>query len=186
MRRLSLAALLLACVVPAAFAQKVNVDFDEKADFSHIRSYQWRTHPVFEKDPSLLEKFGVAIHLVQQSGNKELKKRGLHPADLTPDVYVTFFIVADEGQEAETTMVASVGMWSASPYGWYGGEVPVWANTKIVNVVQGMLVIDIVDAATSKLLWRAVGSDEIRDMSKRDKNIDSLVKKAFNKFPPKK
>jgi hypothetical protein len=186
MRRLSLAALLLLTLATSGFAEKVIVDFDEKADFSHIRTYQWRTHPVFEKDPSLLQKFAVAIHLVQQSGNKELAKRGFHPTESNPDVYFTFFIVAEAGQEAQTTAVASVGMWSASPYGWYGGEMPVWAKTKMVNFVQGMLVLDVVDPKTSKLLWRATYSDEIRDMSNRDKNIDSAVKKALSKFPPKK
>lgn len=186
MRRFVLGAVLLACIGSSAFAQKVNIDYDRQADFPHIRRYQWRTHPVFEKDPSLLEKFSVAIQLVHQSGNKELIKRGMQPVESTPDVYFTFFIVADEGREAQTTAVASVGMWSATPYGWYGGEMPVLTNTKIVNFVQGTLVIDVVNAATSRLIWRADCSDEIRDMSKRDKTIDSCVRKALNKFPPKK
>jgi hypothetical protein len=50
----------------------------------------------------------------------------------------------------------------------------------------GILVLDVVDAATSKLIWRAYCSDTIRDIANRDKNINATVKKAFDKFPPKK
>jgi hypothetical protein len=43
-----------------------------------------------------------------------------------------------------------------------------------------------IDARTSKLLWRAWGGEQIKDWRKRDKNINSVVKKALSKFPPKK
>lgn len=192
MRKLSLA-FLLACslVGPAAFAQKVNIDFDKQADFSHIRRYQWRLHPMYEKDPSLKEKFSVAIQLVAQSGNKELMKRGFQPVESNPDVFLTFFIMADDAQKTTTTYDSlavgpTIGPWWGSPYGWYGADMPVWTTTTVENFIEGALVLDVVDAKTSKLLWRAYARDEIHDMSQRAKNIDSAVRKALNKFPPKK
>ena len=49
-----------------------------------------------------------------------------------------------------------------------------------------MLVIDIVDASISKMIWRAYCGDQIPEMRKRDKKITAVVKKALDRFPPKK
>lgn len=186
MHRFLLALLLLAS--PVLFAQKVNIDYDREADFSRVRRYQWRLHPVFEKNPGLQEQYTVAIQLVQQSSNKELIKRGFQPEDATPDIFLTFFVVASDAQETITRIdpaTPMIGPWWGAPYGWYGTAMPVWTTTTVENFKEGMLVLDVVDAATSKLLWRAYCTDEIRDMRKRDENIDKAVRKALKQFPPK-
>jgi len=174
---------LLGCLLLAlpAHAQKVTVDFDHDADFSRIRGYQWRTHPVFEKRPDLKERYSVGIQIVLEAGNAQLMKKGLQPADVSPDVFVTFFLVAQDEQRLKT--VDDFGPWYGTAYGWYGQ--PVWSHTEVEYYKAGMLVLDIVDARTSKLIWRAYCSDTITDMRNRDKNITSAVKKALKKFPPK-
>jgi len=170
----------LGFIIPQAVAQKVEVEFDHEADFSHIRSYEWRTHPVFEKNPDLKEKYATGIQLVLEAGNKELAKRGLAPADGPADVFVTFFLAGEGAQEMRTYFESGWG----SGYGWYG--VPTWTVTEIEHYVQGLLVIEILDAKTSKLLWRAWGGDQISEWRERAKHVNSVVKKALGKFPPKK
>jgi hypothetical protein len=105
-------------------------------------------------------------------------KRGIQPADTSPDVFVTFFLHANAGQSIRIVDSGAYG-W----YGWYGS--PSWTTTEIDSYLEGMLVIDIVDARSSALLWRAYCGDRIRDMRTRDKNIASAVKKALERFPPK-
>jgi len=160
-------------------AQKVTVDFDKDADFSKIHRYQWRAHPALENHPELREQYSVGIQLVLDAGNRQLAKKGLRPSDGPPDVFVTFFITAQANQELKTITDFMTGGW----YPWYG--VPTWTHTEIDYYVSGLLVLDIVDAATSKLIWRAYASDNIRDMKNRDKNIDATVRKALDRFPPK-
>ncbi len=163
----------------SALAQKVEVQYDHTADFSHIRRYQWRTHPVFEKNPELREIFATGIQLVLEAGNAQLMKRGLEPDDSSPDVFVTFYLLTKDLQQVKRTAEAN----RDSRYGWYGGAP--WAVTEAEGYVTGMLIIDIVDARTSKLLWHASCGDRIKDMRKRDRNINSAVKKALEHFPPK-
>jgi hypothetical protein len=170
--------LLIGFFMPAV-AQKVEIQFDHETDFSQIRRYEWRTHPVFDKNPELKEKYATGIQLVLNAGNKELAKRGLLPVDDSPDVFVTFFLGGEEAQQIRTYFESAWG----PGYGWYG--VPTWTVTEIEHYVQGMIVIEMIDARTSKLLWRAWGSDQIKDWHERDKNINSVVKKALGKFPPK-
>jgi hypothetical protein len=104
----------------------------------------------------------------------------LHPADSSPDVFVTFFLHAKDAQRETTTF--DPGPWWGG-YGWYAP--PVWTTTSIDYYKEGMLVLDIIDAATSKLLWRAYCGDQVHDMADRHKVINKAVRKAFDRFPPK-
>ncbi len=174
---LLLGSLLLCALLPCpATAQKVVVNSDEKADFSRIRTYQWRSHRLFEKNPDLKEVYSTGIQLVLEAGNTELMKKGLQPVEENPDVYVTFFILARGVQELKTVDVTA---WDG--YWWYAA--PTWTYTEVEQYVNAMIVIDIVDARTSKLLWRASCGDKIKDFRKRDKNVEKAIHKAFDRFP---
>jgi hypothetical protein len=115
------------------------------------------------------------------AGNVQLMKRGFQPADSDPDVFITFLLHGQTTSRSVTTL--SSDPWWGSGYGWYGSAP--WTTTEIESYLQGTLVIDIVDARTTKLLWRAYCGDQIRDMRKRDKNITAAVKKALERFPPR-
>ena len=58
-------------------------------------------------------------------------------------------------------------------------------DTFVENYVAGILLLDVVDAKTKKLLWRAACKDKIEDMRERHKNAENIVKKALKSFPPK-
>jgi hypothetical protein len=66
-------------------------------------------------------------------------------------------------------------------YWWYAA--PTWTYTEVEQYVNAMVVIDIVDARTSKLLWRASCGDKVKDFRKRDKNVEKALQKAFDRFP---
>jgi hypothetical protein len=99
----------------------------------------------------------------------------LQPVEHSPSVFITFFLHAHPGQSFK---IVDAG------YGWYGPAT--WTTTEIESYTHGMLVIDIVDASTSKMIWRAYCGDRIREMRKRDKKITAAVKKALDRFPPNK
>ena len=109
-----------AVLIPSAVAQKISINFDDKADFSRIHRYQWRTHPVFEKNPDLQTVYATGIQLVLEAGNAQLMKRGFQPDDVSPDVFVTFFILTKEAQELKTTVLSGWGPAWGPGYGWYG------------------------------------------------------------------
>jgi Domain of unknown function (DUF4136) len=167
--------------VSTAAAQKINVITAPGADFSHVKLYQWRLHPVFEKHPDLKETYATAIQLIMQEGNAELMKQGLQPDDGAPDVFVSFLVQATP--ETRTTTNTIFESWWGTGYGWYSSG-PV-TRTTVENLIEGMLVLDIVDARTSKLMWRAYCSAKIDDVRNRDKDIRKAVRKALERFPPK-
>ena len=65
-----------------------------------------------------------------------------------------------------------------------------WGTTdvRVNEILVGTLVIDIVDANKKELAWRGMGVREVdvqAKADKRDKNINSAVKKILKDFPPK-
>ena len=181
--RLALFGLLLST---AAFAQKVVVEYDHDVDITKLRRYDYKEHPFLKTHPESRQ-FTVGMQLVQSQMNEILMKRGYVPDDGKPEFYITLFITARLGQETHTVAIPSTYpggyMWPGSWYSWSSAYFPAW-DTWVEDYVQGILLIDVVDAKTNKLLWRAACRDKIDDMKERHKVVDDIVKKAMKKFPP--
>lgn len=156
-------------------------------DFKQYHTYQWREHPLIAKHPEVRQ-YTVGAQLVQSDVNENLMRRSYVPVEEKPDMFVTFFVTARGGQEVTsvpaTSFYSGYYMW---PYSWYAWS-PTWFSgweTEVRNYVEGILILDFVDAKTNKLVWRAICKDKIDDMKNRHKNIQKTVEKALKKFPPK-
>ena len=169
--------LLLAGSAPG---QTVEVDFDRSIDSSAYRRYSWKVHPLLEQDPELLQSVGA--ELVRMSVNEQLMRRGFEPTeDEFADFHVTFFGARKRGQEVTGAMTVSSGGWYGTGTYYQSG----WTKVMVSDYTEGTLVLDVVDAKTKQLVWRAYCKGVIRDPSKRDKVISKAVEKALKKFPPK-
>lgn len=69
----------------------------------------------------------------------------------------------------------------AYPAGWRG-----W-GTRVVRVpyTEGTLVLDLRDPSTKSLVWRAIVRQDKSDAFKVEGKLDDMVRKAFEKYPPK-
>lgn len=149
-----------------AMAQKVNIDFDRNFDFLKIHRYQWRTHPIFEKHPELRDEYSTAIQLIMNATNEQLMKKGYQPVSSAPDVFLTFFVTARDVTNTYTDMMSPAGIW----YGWYGWYVPpMWTVTRTEKYLEGTLVMDLVSAKDTQMIWRASATDSVKDFRNRDK-----------------
>jgi Domain of unknown function (DUF4136) len=173
---IQISALFLIWTVPC-LAQSVKTDYDKSVDFSKFHHYEWRDSPEFEKQPDLKTRYAVGIDLVRSAVNKGLMAKGYVPVDFTPDFYVTLFL-GSKGMTDVTTL--DMGWYTWGPY-WY----PMWTTVMVSHYTEGTLILDIVDAKTNKLAWRAFCHDDIRDPKQRHENVERAVKKALKKFPPK-
>jgi Domain of unknown function (DUF4136) len=169
-------ALLLIGAV-SVVAQSVKTDYDKAIDFSKFKHYEWRDSAEFEKQPELKTRYAVGIDLVLSEVNKGLMKKGYVPVNFDPDFYVTFFL-GTKGMTDVSTL--DWGWYGWGPY-WY----PTWTTVMVNHYTEGTLVLDIVDAKTKRLAWRAFCKDDIRDPKQRHENVERTVKKALKKFPPK-
>jgi hypothetical protein len=153
-----------------AFAQKVNVEFDETADFTHYKTFAIRKGELNSRNPALnseLVKKQIEADIARDLASRGLSRVESGPADL--NVFYHF------GSARKTEV-------EAYPAGWRG-----W-GTRYVRVpyAEGTLVIDLRDTTTHSLVWRGISSEAKNDASKIQGKLDDMVKKSIEKYPPKK
>lgn len=153
----------------SAFAQKIEIESDAAVDFSKYKTFAIRDGRLNSKNPSFNSE--LVRKRLEADIQKYLGAKGLTfvPTELA-DLNVRYTLGAARKTEVE-----------AYPAGWRG-----W-GTRYVRVpyTEGTLVIDLRDPSTRSLVWRAIAREDKSDASKVEAKLDDMVKKAFQKFPPK-
>jgi hypothetical protein len=159
---------LLALIPAALWAQKVNTEFDDAAPFSDYRTFTIRTGRLNSKNPTLNS--DLTRKRIDNDIRKRMAEKGLTEVTEKPDLNVFYTLGTVRKIETE-----------AYPAGWRG------YGTAIVRVpyAEGTLVIDLRDTSKKSLVWRAVAVEEKSDPMKLQGKLDDMVKKSFEKYPPK-
>lgn len=153
---------------PGALAQKVTVEFDRAADFSKYKTVAIRSGQLNSKNPALNSE--LVQKRIEADIERDLAAKGLVKVSGASDLNVVYRFGSARKTEIETY-----------PTGWWG------RGTRVVRVpyAEGTLVIDLRDPSTHSLVWRAIASEEKSDATKIEGKLDDMVKKAFEKYPPK-
>ena len=180
LRRLALALFyaLLACA-----GVSVNQDYDPTADFAGYRTFDWfpggreLTGNVEIDSPFLDERIRAAV-------GRELITKGYEKvANQTPDFYVNYHVSV---QQKLTSSGMNVG-YGVGSYGSWGGVGIGMSTNPIRQYEQGTLVIDFVDAASRKLVWRGTGSKALSSNptpQNTTATIDTAAREILAQFPP--
>jgi Domain of unknown function (DUF4136) len=162
--------LLVGCLLAGrALAQKITVEFDQAADFSQYKTFAIRDGQLNSNSPALNSE--LVKKKIEADIEQNLTARGLTKADGRADLNVRYHFGSARKTELETY-----------PAGWRG-----W-GTRVVRVPysEGTLVIDLRDPSTHSLVWRGIASEEKNDPNKIAGKLDDMVRKALEKYPPKK
>jgi hypothetical protein len=155
--------------VLGAFAQKIEIEFDQSVDFSKFKTFAIRDGRLNSKNPSLNSE--LIRKRIDADITKFLEARGL---ESTPsgrsDLNIRYTLGAARGVQRETY-----------PAGWRG-----W-GTRVVRVpyTEGTLVIDLRDPSTRSLVWRSIAREEKSNAAQLEGKLDEMVRKSFDKYPPK-
>jgi hypothetical protein len=178
MRRFALAAALV-FVSAAAFAQDVKTDFDKKANFAAIKTFDVKIGTSWNN--SISEK------RVTDEITQALVEKGWQKVNANPDALVLLH-GATEKQKTLNTFYSGTGGYGGYGYRGWGGMGGMGMGTSTTTTSEFLvatLVVDIFDAKSKALLFRGTAADELSD--KADKNIKKLSKasdKLFKDFPP--
>jgi hypothetical protein len=162
------AIVLLLLASHSALAQKINVEFDQSADFSKYKTFAIRKGTLNSRNAALNSE--LVKKQIDSDIEKSLTKKGLTEVSGQADLNVVYRLGAARRTQVE-----------AYPAGWRG-----W-GTQLVRVpyAEGTLVIDLRDPTTRSLVWRAISREDKNDPSKIQGKLDAMVKKSFDKYPPK-
>jgi hypothetical protein len=150
-------------------AQKINVEFDQSFEFSSLKTYKLLDGQLNSKNASLNN--DIVRKNLAAAVRKRLAEKGFTEAATGADVTVRFTLGSSKRKEVERY-----------PAGWGG-----WRTRRaVIPYTEGTLVIDMRDPHRQELVWRAVAVDDNRDPNKIQSKLDDMVKKSFDKYPPKK
>jgi len=151
-----------------AWAQKIDVQFDASADFSKYKTFAIRNGTLNSRSPALNSE--LIKKQIEADIRRDLTARGLTETE-QPDLNVVYHFGSQRKAELE-----------AFPAGWRGWGTR-WAR---VPYAEGTLVIDLRDTSVHSMVWRGIASEEKSDPAQIQKKLDDMVRKAIEKYPPKK
>jgi Domain of unknown function (DUF4136) len=179
---------IMTTAVTSALAQKVNVEYDHQATFTSYHTYRWGKNK--GQLPDAGEDSQVKSAIDQQLQAKGLRLVNSKPADLVVTYQAT---VDSQGQQVNTyldddDLGLGPGWGWGGGWGWGWGDFgPTYATSTISNLKNGDLLIDMVDPAKKKIVFRAYSSGTFQtNPIKEDQQMAKAVDKIFKQFPPKK
>jgi hypothetical protein len=146
----------------------VKQDWDPDYYFGDIDAYGWlplrSTHNIGEMRLKRL------VHAI----DAEMATKGLELTADNPDVLLVLHIMSETALDLAEHGYAP---------GWSKGD------SKMSDLDMGSMRMDVVDAETRNLVWRAVVDGEVDPMAtpaEQEKRFAKLAKEMFEKFPPPK
>ncbi len=146
------------------------IEFDPAANFAGYHTFAIRDGYLNSRNPTL---------------NNELVKKRIE-ADIARDLTARHLVPVAGPGPADLTVTYTFGAMrevrpEAYPAGWRG-----WGTVVVrVPFAEGTLVIDLRDANTHSLVWRARATVEKSNAQKIEDKIDDMVGKSLKKYPPK-
>ena len=168
-------AIILFSLVLGSCAVKVNTMQDNSVDFSQYKTFCWLqgceftyTGPSYLDDSLLQETIKGAIIA-------ELAEKGIVRDENNPDLLIDFHITVENESSVIYHHIDESYDYQPLP------EI----DDEIIHYLKGTMIIDIVDRAQSKMVWR---SESINYMDLHpelsEKNIRKGIALTLKKFPP--
>jgi hypothetical protein len=183
--RFVLLLLLICLVATTAQAQKMDIDWDKKVNFSSYKTYSW--------DKGTPAPNPLTGQRIIAGVDARLAVAGWQKVDSNSDVVVIYH--ASVSPQTSITTYSVGGPYNGYQWGWYsygggymGGTIGEGAPTeKIQTIAEGQLVVDIVDVKSKNFIWRGSAKDTLkdRDPNKIKKKVENALAKMFKNFPPK-
>lgn len=173
----SLYILLMAAFITGCAFVKLETDYNARHDFGQYQSFCWLQGCQFVyQGPEYFSDF-ENVELIREAVVNELKGKGFEQNSDAPDFLVNFQIIAEE---RSTFVNAYSDAASSDREGWEP-----FAPLEEHTYIEGSLVIDIIDAQTSSLVWRSYGVQYFEpDEEVNEKRVQRAVRKALSRFPP--
>jgi hypothetical protein len=161
---------MLACSVTRA--QDVSTNYMPGTNFANYHTYKWVLIPNAEQPNQIVDA------QIKQAVDTQLAAKGLTKTDGDKaDLYIGYQVSLSQQRQ-----------WNAYGMGggWRFGGGMATATSSAINV--GTLVLDMYDPTSKQLVWtgRATKTlDSGANQEKKQKNLNSAMKKLLSKYPPK-
>lgn len=159
--------MVVTILVAGVLAEHVSSDYDHSTHFGNYRRYSWSK---VETANSIWDS------RVKNAIDQQLAAKGWTQVSSGGDVALVA-VETTRTKRQLSTFYNGFGGWRWSGFGD--------ATTTVEKYKVGTLVVDMFDASSKKLIWRATASGTLSgNPEKNIKNLDKGVQKMFQHFPP--
>ena len=165
--------LLLAIVVTSCSSVRVASDYDKNANFNDYKTFAFYKTGIDKAEINDLDK-----RRILRAIETELLAKGFTKSE-NPDLLVSMFT-----KSREKINVYNNG-WGHYGYGW-GWSPYYWNNyNNVTRSTEGVLYIDLIDAAKKELIWQGQGTGYLtQNVDRKEERIGEFVNKIMEKYPP--
>ena len=168
--------IMVLATTSTAFADKIKTDYDKAASFSQFKTYAFKPGllMIAEDRDRLDGRFFKAMR-------QELNNKGMTEVQENPNVYVTYF--GTLGAVSSSGSLYAPGQLATYEWGIPQG----WSGVTSTTSVQGSVLIEMVNASTRQLVWRATLQALVKNLGNPDQQeqrINEVIQKAFKEYPP--
>jgi hypothetical protein len=176
--------------VAGCSTMEVSYDYDPKAKFSGLNTYDWLDEPQKSTGDPRIDDNTILKSRVQTAVDTALAARGFRKVSSDPDFLVAYHVSLDRQQSVQT-LNSYYGYSPGWGYGYGASYRPgYWAGapeTYVYEYEEGTLILDVVDPKSKELMWRGSAQDEVNFKSTPEKaqaQINEAVNGMLEHFPP--
>ncbi len=158
-------------------------DFEQGFDFSTLKTFAWEAN---EDDQwGIADSNELVDRRIRSAVENTLRARQFSQADAAEaDFLVLYNVVVD--QRIRSNNVSGGVSIGRSTRGRHG-SIGISTGSQIRTYEQGTLLIDVIDVASDKLVWRGTSSQALPDLSDPQRltdHINATVVAILEQFPP--
>jgi hypothetical protein len=180
MAKLFISVVILA--ISACSGIQVSQDYEQGFDFSGLKSFAWK--PNENNDWGLTDNDLVDRRIRNAIVNTLTARQFVQDDSGKADFLVSYDLTVEQKiSSSNVSGGVSLGRFTRGGFGSIG----ISTGSQLRTYDQGTLMIDVTDAASSKLVWRGVSSQALPDLSdpqKLTKRVNETVEKILAQFPP--
>lgn len=175
--------LLVASLFALACATDGRFDYDAAVDFSAYKTFAVISPTEGEGELPLPTQDVVQSQLVErrarQAIERGLTEKGLAAtAESEADLIVAFTVGSRRASRPESVPDGIGPHW---PYGWWYDH---WDRAYTRIYTEGLLIVDLIDAKTRRLVWRGWTTDPVSASTDIDRKVKHAVGTVLAGYPP--
>jgi hypothetical protein len=179
--------LILSALITVIFScssVQVSQDYDPETDFAKLKTFDWQSETQ-EKTGDVRVDDQLMNSRIRKAVERMLRAKGYQKVtQMAPDFYVAYQYTIQQKIETDNVRTGiGIGYGGRGRYGGIG----VSSGADVSSYDEGLLVIDVIDSGSVKLLWRGKGTRRVSQHSEPEKTtqtVNEAVEKILNQFPP--
>ncbi len=159
---------------------RVMSDYDTTINFDDYTTYAFFKPGIDEVEISDLDKKRILLAIEKEMEEKQFTKSE------NPELLINIAVKSSNDVYVNSNIAFGLG-WGWNAWGWNAWGGPQLNAVTINSQTNGLLLIDIIDTKTKKLIWQGKGKGYISEFTRnRDERIQCFVTEILKNYPPEK